>query len=194
MVDQRMIDKWDEAYRVGTHWEKGHSKNIEEFSHYLKKEDIILDLGCGSGRDCAFLGEKGFQVWGVDISKEAIRKAKEKITEKNVHFLVNDAENLGFKDGFFDTIYSGWLLQFLPMKKVSTEIYRVLKKNGIVFLAFLLDRKIISTGRITKYYNKEEITSAFSDFRIIKEYEFFSENLEARIPHTHNSFVMILRK
>lgn len=35
-----------------------------------------LDLGCGSGRDIAFLASEGFEVTGIDIHREALDNAK----------------------------------------------------------------------------------------------------------------------
>jgi 2-polyprenyl-3-methyl-5-hydroxy-6-metoxy-1,4-benzoquinol methylase len=40
--------------------------------HKVKR---ILDLGCGLGRPCIHLAERGFEVVGIDISKSALRMA-----------------------------------------------------------------------------------------------------------------------
>lgn len=36
------------------------------FKKYLNPNDIILDLGCGSGRDTKYFNESGFQVVSID--------------------------------------------------------------------------------------------------------------------------------
>jgi ubiquinone/menaquinone biosynthesis C-methylase UbiE len=188
------ISRWERAYKEGAHWEEGPSKNMQKFTKYLKKGDKILDIGCGSGRDSIFLAKQGFEVWGIDISKEAIKKAKEKFRAKNLHFLVGDIKDLKFKDEFFDAVYSGWVLQSIPLKKASLEIFRVLKKGGVAFLAFLLNTKIIATGKITEFHKKEDIISTYKNFQILKQLTFKSEDFKAKEPHTHDAFIIILKK
>jgi len=46
----------------------------------------ILDLGCGTGNHSLRLAERGYQVTGVDRSKEMLDIAKEKAGKKNVTF------------------------------------------------------------------------------------------------------------
>ena len=38
----------------------------------------ILDCGCGRGRHAVYLGKKGFEVTGLDISEKSILSAKKK--------------------------------------------------------------------------------------------------------------------
>ena len=87
-------------------------------------EGTILDLGCGSGRDSFFLAERGFSVWGVDISEPAVRRAIVKSRSRKVHFLVGDAERLPFPSGAFDGVYSRYALNRAPLNAVSSEIFR----------------------------------------------------------------------
>ncbi len=53
----------------------------------------ILDLGCGRGRHSISLAQKGYTVKGIDLSKPAIKTAREKAEElglENISFEVND--------------------------------------------------------------------------------------------------------
>ncbi len=187
--------RWDKIYKKRAHWEKGFSKEVLEFSKYLRKGDRVLDAGCGSGRSSIFLAREGFEVWGVDISKEGIKKAKNKIQLKTLHFLVGDIENLPFKKGFFDAVYSESVLNFVPLEKAASEIFRVLKKGGVAFIWLLLNIKIISTGKIRKFYNKEDIISVYrKKFKILEQKDFTRKDLKAENPHTHKMFVIILKK
>lgn len=193
---EKQID-WNRVYKEGSQlWEPkdGPSKSVQEFIRYLKEGDKILDLGCGSGRDSIFLAKQGYDVWGIDISKEAIKKAKENFQAKNLHFLVANAENLPFEDEFFDAIYSRWVLQFVPLKKAASEIFRVLKNNGIAFIAFLLNTKIIATRELTEFHRKEDIISTYENFKILKQVEFKIEELDAKKPHMHDALIIILKK
>ncbi|MBN1353290.1 MAG: class I SAM-dependent methyltransferase [Candidatus Omnitrophica bacterium] len=63
----------------------------------------ILDIGCGTGRHAIELTKRGYNVTGVDLSEDQIKRAKEKAGEAGVtiDFQVQDARNLPF-EGEFD--------------------------------------------------------------------------------------------
>jgi len=109
-------------------------KNSENFlQNFLIKNchnKKVLDCGCGEGRISNFLAENGADVVGIDISPETIKVAKEKTANKNISFLVMDAEKMEFKDNFFDLIVCAGILHHLDIKKTYPELKRVLKMDG----------------------------------------------------------------
>jgi cyclopropane fatty-acyl-phospholipid synthase-like methyltransferase len=62
-----------------------------------RKEDFVMDVGCGSGVITSFLGESGAEVLGLDGNSEAIAFAAETFSKPNVQF------QLGLVDEQFDT-------------------------------------------------------------------------------------------
>jgi len=64
----------------------------------------VLDLGCGTGTQAIYLGGKGFDVTGIDLSGTAIRRAREKAlqAEVQVEFIVHDVTHLDFLRGPFE--------------------------------------------------------------------------------------------
>lgn len=100
----------------------------------LKKGEKILDLACGQGFFSGEFSMKGALVTGVDISPELISIAKRKYPA--VDFFVSSAENLSFlESGFFDKITITLAIQNIEnIKKVFDECYRVLKKDGELFI------------------------------------------------------------
>jgi demethylmenaquinone methyltransferase/2-methoxy-6-polyprenyl-1,4-benzoquinol methylase len=100
----------------------------------------ILDLATGTG-DFAIIAAKntGAKITGVDISKKMLEKAKMKIEDQSINdkinFLLGDAENLNFDDFSFDAVTVGFgVRNFDNLNKGLEEIYRVLKKNGMVII------------------------------------------------------------
>ena len=186
---------WDERYEKGQHWEsKKTSKDIKDFEKYLKKRTKILDLGCGSGRDAIYLAKKGFEVYGIDVSKVALERARKKYGGKNLHLIVGEAENLPFKNNFFDAIYCGWVLHFTKLEKSTSEIIRVLKKGGVVYLGFLLNMKFIETGKIENIIEKGKTMPYFKKLKIIKEKEYEVTDADEERPHKHDISVVVLKK
>lgn len=93
------------------------------------KNEIILDLACGSGR---FMN---YAALGVDASEEMLKIAREKYPEKSFH--LSDAEHIPLEEGSIDTIITFHFFMHLEnekVKKILNECHRVLKPNGrIIF-------------------------------------------------------------
>ncbi|HFB52168.1 MAG TPA: class I SAM-dependent methyltransferase, partial [Anaerolineae bacterium] len=51
---------------------------IDWFAGYLKPGGLILDVGCGSGRDMAAFAARGFRTVGVDRSAGMLKIAAQK--------------------------------------------------------------------------------------------------------------------
>jgi len=70
------------------------------------KDFILLDACCGSGMASEYYAKNGAKVVGIDISFEAVKRAKVR-SEKyrfSAEFMVADVENLPFKNNSFDFV------------------------------------------------------------------------------------------
>ena len=108
--------------------------------HHLKirslKKIKALDVGASTGIIDNELAKYFGQVVGTDIDNEAIKFAKKKFKRKNLKFKVEDAMGLSFKDETFDLVVCTHVYEHVPnVEKLFKEIHRVLKKNGICYLA-----------------------------------------------------------
>lgn len=124
------------------HYDLGIKRNIlqkywhwRRFCEVLKMTDIVsgrvLDIGCHSGlfTEKIILKTNSLEVYGIDISKNAIEKAKQRI--KKGKFITGDAQNLPFKNNFFDAAFCLEMIEHVDNpEKVLQEMYRVLKKGG----------------------------------------------------------------
>ena len=92
------------------------------------KDLSVLDIGTGNGEIARYLSTQCSELISIDI--EDNRKEK-----KEFRFLISN-ESLPFKDNSFDIIISNHVIEHVSNNKLHlNEIYRVLKKNGIVYLA-----------------------------------------------------------
>lgn len=66
------------------------------------KPSKIIDIGCGTGRHAIELTKRGYNVTGVDLSENQIKRAREKAQEAGVaiDFQIQDARNLPFDSEF----------------------------------------------------------------------------------------------
>jgi SAM-dependent methyltransferase len=99
----------------------------------------ILDCGCGEGRFCRFLVERGAgYVLGLDLSGLMIAAASELHTER-AEYRVADVQDLGFLGNeSFDLVVSYLNQCDLPDFTANTrEVFRVLKPEGLFIIANL---------------------------------------------------------
>jgi len=99
-----------------------------------KRNERILDLGCGSGQLTFKINESAKEVIGIDKSPEMIQDAKSKY--KNIEFQVADASNFMFNEKF-DVIFSNATLHWVTDYKGAIEsMFNNLNPNGKIVLEF----------------------------------------------------------
>ena len=148
----------------------------------------VLDLGCGSGRDCYLLsrlvGESG-RVIGVDMTEEQLAVAKRHCdwhaerygyARPNVEFVQGHIENLsaaGIADNSIDVVVSNCVINLSPNKRqVLAEILRVLKPGGeLYFSDVYADRRIPQSLKLDPVLLGECLGGAlyWEDFRRIMQ-------------------------
>ena len=97
----------------------------------------VLDIGSGNGKLVISMAEKGNTVIGLDVSKIALDKARERLNnysqELSVDFRLGDARKLPFEDNTFHFITSQDLIEHISEEDFKihlNEVYRVLKPGG----------------------------------------------------------------
>ena len=91
----------------------------------------IIDIGCGEGRFCRVLADRGAAVTGVDLTAPLIQRARASRRCEETYF-VGDAEDLaGVEDASFDIAVSYIVLvDLLDYRRSIREAYRVLRPGG----------------------------------------------------------------
>jgi ubiquinone/menaquinone biosynthesis C-methylase UbiE len=100
----------------------------------------LLELGCGPAVMMPELLAMGFEAHGIDVSREMIRRARQRMAghplEKRCSFAVDDAERLHAPDASYEAVLCMGVLEYLPRyERALAEISRVLKPGGIAVLA-----------------------------------------------------------
>ena len=94
----------------------------------------VLDIGCGTGLNSKIIRELGYDVQGIDISDEAIKR----YNLNGFHGQVfNIDEGLPFEDNTFDLVFMAEVIEHLVNPEFAIEeIHRILKKeNGILLIS-----------------------------------------------------------
>jgi trans-aconitate 2-methyltransferase len=128
-----------EAYKkASSHQKEWGNKIIAEFD--LKRNERILDLGCGDGVLTAQLSElvpEGF-VLGIDSSHGMIEVAK-KLSKHNLEFKIQDINDFSY-DETFDLVFSNATLHWVKNHdQLLKNTFNCLRKNGIARFNFAAD-------------------------------------------------------
>jgi len=124
-------------YRMQRVWHNGKLALIDN-NLTFKKNEIILDFGCGSGNLCFHLANRCKEIYGIDIKRNAIAFCKNrKIKEghKNCHFSFSDGDKLPFRDKTFDKVFLLDVIEHIenPAHTLK-EIHRILADAGLLII------------------------------------------------------------
>jgi ubiquinone/menaquinone biosynthesis C-methylase UbiE len=117
---------------------------VEAFRRHQKR--VILDLGCGAGRDAFFLAHTDLAVIGLDAARSGLEMAHQRAKAENTHLPLTeaDARRIPFPDACFEGVYCfGLLHEFVgegaaaAVEMVMREVHRVLQPAGVLILATL---------------------------------------------------------
>lgn len=103
----------------------------------IKPGDRVLDVGVGTGLSLSVFPSY-CKVVGIDLSKEMLGKAKEKIESNNldhIKVLAMDAMCIGFPDDTFDKVFISHVVSVVPDPyRLMSEVKRVCRKGGQVVI------------------------------------------------------------
>jgi ubiquinone/menaquinone biosynthesis C-methylase UbiE len=108
---------------------------VDRFLDLVGPGAHVLDLGCGAGRDMAWLENRGAIVVSSDLSMEMLVQARRRARGSLVQA---DMRHLPFQRGCFQGVWCGATLLHLPKAdapRALTEVHRVLTPEGAVFLS-----------------------------------------------------------
>lgn len=106
----------------------------------------VLDLACGKGRHSIKLCELGYNVLGVDLSKNSIDIARKNSSE-HLHFAVHDMREI-ILDKKFDAVFNlftsfGYFDKMEDNFNVINSIHKMLNPNGRLVIDFMNANKTI---------------------------------------------------
>ena len=216
-MDQKKLDQQSQ------HWEKNFSSKPEMFGlspslsaekslkiFRERKINKIVELGAGLGRDSILFAKNSIHTFALDYSKAGIKIINQKNKENNLsNFLSTKVfdirKDLPFEDNSIEGIYSHMLycmaLTDEDLKKLNSEIFRVLKPGGInIYTVRHTDDGDFKNGIhrgedlyendgfIVHYFSKEKVYSLLYGFKniLLEKFE------EGKFPR--KLFIVTLKK
>lgn len=152
---------WDKRYREGFYDGAKDPHNLLRTFWPVIPKGRVIDIATGNGRNAAFLANKGFDVYGIEKSAEAIKIAGQ--TKNNISIICGDAGFLPFKNNSAE----GVLVFYFLLRSMMNEITNILKQGGILIYETFLKRQndidrwrnpdfLFDDGELISYFRKFE--------------------------------------
>ncbi len=140
--DEKIQIKIDPGMAFGTGTHGTTSLSIKMIEKYLKKDDKVLDVGCGSGI-LSIVASKlnAKKIVAIDIDEEAIKASKENFIMNNVdnvELLIGNLKDLYFKKT--DILVANILSEILVM--LIKDFVNVLDENSIFISSGIIIEKV----------------------------------------------------
>lgn len=133
-----------------------YESKIQEIKTRLTAENVVLDIGCGSGTQCADVADSVKHVTGIDISSKLLAIAEQRKAEHNldnVEFIQTSLFDERFQKGSFDVVMAFYVLHFFEdINVVFKRIYELLGPGGLfISETACLGEKSKLTGRLLRF-------------------------------------------
>ncbi len=143
----------------------------------IKKGTVVLDVGCGFGRNIKAIENIARKNVGIDNNKPLCEKITKKLSKfKNVEFFCENAEKMHFPDNTFDYVIcmGNTFGDFAKNKlKILKEMKRVAKTGGKIIISVYsekaLDIRKKEYSRIGIKIKKTKNGTIYSDNHLILE-------------------------
>ncbi|MBT3303693.1 carboxy-S-adenosyl-L-methionine synthase CmoA [Candidatus Woesearchaeota archaeon] len=164
---------------------------------HVKPNTNVYDLGCSTGALLSMLTENlsnsEIRFVGVDNSEAMIKKAKERLEEKQIELINKDLENIEIKNA--SVVVMNWTLQFIrPSKreKILKKIFEGLTEGGCLIISekILSENSKLNSRYIKQYYDLKK-SKGYSELEIAQKREALENVL---IPYKLSENIIELKK
>ena len=129
----------------------------EAFLQYIPDGGLILDLGCGSGRDSKVFLDKGYRIVAVDGSEEMCKAASKYIGESVIYSLFQNYQPIERFDGIW-ACASLLHLQEQDIIPIIRKLSDALRNDGAFYMSFKYGIKAeIRSGRYYTDFTEETL-------------------------------------
>lgn len=135
---EKKAEKYDKGIKILT---LGRLPKLKQYivDNYLKKDEILLDVGMGTGTFAILCAKKGLNVVGIDFSEKMLDIARKNIEKEDLTETIEIVKmpvielDEKFADNSFDKVTAILVFSELYFKEQEfclNQIFRILKENG----------------------------------------------------------------
>jgi len=193
-IDKWNFNNWARTYDKSVSEDRGELKIYKNYQKILQRvHDLadsscmdkpqVLEIGVGTGNLASKFLDKGYDIVGIDQSREMLCVAKEKYPKLKVR--IGEFLKIPYGDRYFDIIVSTYAFHHLNEEEkfiAIEEMIRVLKSNGKIILGDLMFENKAEKANILKSLSKEQVEEIEDEYYsnidfLKKEFERYNKNL-----------------
>lgn len=198
MSIQKAYDNWSIQY--DTNINKTRDLEALALQETLAHIDFntCLEIGCGTGKNTAWLLTRAQAITAIDLSAEMLAKARKKIKSEKVNFIQGDIlQDWNFGSSKYELISFSLVLEHIQnLEPIFQKASKLIAENGYVYIGELHPFKQY-TGTKARYDTEEgqQIVTCFnhhvsdftqaahtSGFTIMQIEEYFDEGNRSTVP------------
>lgn len=129
---QKAYNDWSPTYDTDRNLTRDLDQQVMREELANLRFQSILEIGCGTGKNTAFLVQIGERVHALDFSEGMIQKAREKLKAENVRFSMADlTQRWPCEDQAYDLVVCNLVLEHIEdLSFIFSEAFRVLEEGG----------------------------------------------------------------
>ena len=177
----------NDAARYSNEWLAQPAPNdmYQLFETHLLPGGATADIGCGNGRDTAWLAAHGYRAHGFDASAGLLREAAR--LYPGIAFDTATLPALAEIDRTFDNVVCETVIMHLPAESITLAVdslQRILRPDGILYLSWRVTvggDKRQEDGRLYSSFEPSLVIDALSGHSILHFDDVTSESSGKRV-------------
>jgi len=152
--------------------------------HFVKP-GATADIGCGNGRDAAWLAANGYDVTGFDGSPELLARARTLFP--GIRFRLAVLPQLREVEGCYDNVLCETVIMHLPVADIAPAVQnlrRVVTRGGVLYLSWRVTEgadQRHADGRLYSAFDPDLVRRELADCTILHFADTLSLSSEKRI-------------
>lgn len=181
------------------------SPEMNRFINLINCKGLILDAGCGNGRDLKIFSERDFEAVGIDASCGQLNYARNRNYRTDVKLIKSDLRKFSYYCKF-DGIWCNAVLQHL----CNVDIVKVLKifnahleSKGVILATFkkgngykyVVEKEFNNIVRYTNFHNENLIIDMAKEANLeVLEFDYYNERDRFGIHNRNIDFIVAIMK
>ncbi|MCC3703344.1 class I SAM-dependent methyltransferase [Rouxiella badensis] len=182
-MDMKTLATYDrDAADYAQEWESQPAgEDLRDTVRKFFTQGPTIDVGCGSGRDAAWLNANGYPTVGVDASKGLLLQAHEMHPELSL-FQSALPELVGVKEQSFENVLCETVIMHLPIDLIEPSVQkllRLLKSQGILYLSWRVteeEDKRDERGRLYAAFDERIVINGLAGAQLLMDEKIVSQS------------------